>query len=165
MKGVIDKLYKVTFTEMIMHSYYTSWLKFVTDVKRMFKQCTEKRLMTMPQELYKTTLENGIKRRMLITWGNFSCLEPIDAELVAEVIAVSAAGNYLYKTIVPKPDSDEESSEIESDGEKELNRKVGQLPRGEDEYIYKLRVKRADRNRRIYTKTQFKDVSIYSDLG
>ena len=32
-KGVIDKLYKKTFTEIILHLYYTSGLKFVTDVK------------------------------------------------------------------------------------------------------------------------------------
>ena len=50
-KGVIDKLFKETFTEMIMHSYYTSGLNFVTDVKRMLTHCTEKRSMTISEEL------------------------------------------------------------------------------------------------------------------
>ena len=35
-KEVIDKLFKETFTEMILHSYYTSELNFVTDVRTMF---------------------------------------------------------------------------------------------------------------------------------
>ena len=41
MKGVIDKLYKKTFTEIILHLYYTSGLKFVTDVKKMLKHSTK----------------------------------------------------------------------------------------------------------------------------
>ena len=32
MKAMIDKLYNDTFTEMTMYSYYTSGIKFVTDV-------------------------------------------------------------------------------------------------------------------------------------
>ena len=35
-KRVVDKLFKETFTEMIMHSYYTSGLSFVTDIKRIY---------------------------------------------------------------------------------------------------------------------------------
>ena len=66
-KGVIEKLYKETFTEMILHSYYTSGLNFVTDVKRMLNHSTEKISMTISKELFKITLENGIKRRMPIT--------------------------------------------------------------------------------------------------
>ena len=114
--------------------------------------------MTISQELFKTTLENGIKRRMPITWGTLGCLEPINAETVSEVITASAEGNYLYTTKVPRPDFDEDASEIGSDEEDEYSR-VGFMPNGEEEYIYQLRVKQADRNRRIYTKAQFKDVS------
>ena len=95
---------------------------------------------------------------MPITCGFFSCLEPIYDEVIAEVIAVSVEGNYLHTTKVPWPDSDEDASEIESDEENELNRSVGHLPRGEEEYIYKLRVERADRNTQIYSEAQFKDV-------
>ena len=65
---VIDKLYMDTFTEMAMHSYYTSGLNFVTDVKRKFDHCTQSRLMTISLDLLKTTLENGIRKRMPITW-------------------------------------------------------------------------------------------------
>ena len=51
-KGVVDKLFKETFNEIIMHSYYTSGLNFVTDVRRMFNHYMEKRLMTMSEELF-----------------------------------------------------------------------------------------------------------------
>ena len=37
-KGVIDKLYKNTTTEMTMHSYYTSGLKLVTHVNSITAQ-------------------------------------------------------------------------------------------------------------------------------
>ena len=43
-KGVVDKMFKKTFIEMIMHSYYTSVLNFVTDVRIMFNHCTEKKI-------------------------------------------------------------------------------------------------------------------------
>ena len=46
--------------------------------------------------------------------GIFSCLETINAKTMSEVIAVSAEGNYLYTTKVPRPDSDEDASEIGS---------------------------------------------------
>ena len=92
-------------------------------------------------------------------WGTFSSLEPIDAETVSEVIAASAEGYYMCTTKVQRPDFDEVASEIGSDEEDELNRKVGQLPNGEDQYNYQLRVERADRNRQIYTEAQCKDVS------
>ena len=92
--------------------------------------------MTMSQELFKTTLENGIKRRMPITWGIFSCLEQIDAETVAVVITASAKGNYLYTTKVPMSNSDEHAIEIGSDEEDEHCRMFNY----EDFYIYKLRV-------------------------
>ena len=116
-KGVINKLYWKKFTEIIMHSYYTSGLNFVTDIKRMLNHCTEKRLMTISQELFKNTLENGIKKRMPITWETFSCLEPINAETVSEVIAASAEGNYMHTTEASSPDSEEDASEIKSDRE------------------------------------------------
>ena len=117
MKGAVDKLYKETFTKMIMHSYFTSGLNFVTNVNRMLKHCTEKRLMTISKELFKTILENGIKRRMPITWGKFSFLEPINAVTASDLITASAERNYLYTIKVPRPDSDEDASEIESHGE------------------------------------------------
>ena len=69
--------------------------------------------MTISDELYKNTLENGVKRRMPITWGTFNCIEPIDAETVAAVIAASAEGNYFYTTRMPTADSDEDGSAIE----------------------------------------------------
>ena len=68
LKAVIDKFYKDTFTEMTMHSYYTSGVNFVRDVNRMFNHCTENRLMMISQEFLKTTLENGIRKRIHITW-------------------------------------------------------------------------------------------------
>ena len=117
----------------------------------MLEHCIEKRLMTICQELFKTTLENGIKKRMPITWRTFSRQEPINAEAVAVVITASAEGNYLYTTKVSMFDFDEDASKIESDEEDE-HRRVGRMPNDEDLYIYKLRVKRADRKRRIYTE-------------
>ena len=42
--------------------------------------------MTISKELFKTTLENGIKRRMHITWGTLTRQEPIDAVTVSEVL-------------------------------------------------------------------------------
>ena len=166
MKGVIDKLFKATSTEMIMHSYYTSGLNFVTDVRRMLTHCTEKRSMTISDELYKNTLENGVKRRMPITWGTFNCIEPIDAETVAAVIAASAEGNYFYTTRMPTSDSDEDGSAIDSDGEEE-HCIFGKMKNDENVYIYPLRVERADRKRTIYTQANFKDMSTqtWADLG
>ena len=75
---------------MIMHSYYTSELNFVTDVKRILYHCTEKKLITISQKLFITTLENAIKRGMPITWKTFSCLEPINALTVSEVTEANA---------------------------------------------------------------------------
>ena len=94
---------------------------------------------------------------MPITWGTFGCLEPINAETMPEGFTESAEGNYLYTTKVPRADYDEDASEIGSDGEDNHSR-VDCMPNGEDEYIYNLRVKRADRNRQIYTEAQFQDV-------
>ena len=45
-----------------------------------------------------------------------------------------------------------------SDEEDEY-RRVDNMPNGEDEYIYRLKAKRAAKNRRIYTDAQFKDLS------
>ena len=41
------------------------------------------------------------------------------------------------------------------------------MPNGEEKYINKIRVERTDRNRRIYTKAKFKDVSTqtWADLS
>ena len=77
--------------------------------------------MTISQELFKTTLQNGITRRMPIMWGTFSCLEPIDAETVSEIIAANAKGNYMYTTKAPSSSSDEDTSKIGSDEEEVLN--------------------------------------------
>ena len=52
---------------------------------------------------------------MPITWGTFSYLEPINAETVSEVIAASAERNYIQKTKVLRPDSDEDAIEIRSE--------------------------------------------------
>ena len=165
-KGVVDKLFKETFTEMRMHSYYTSGLNFVTDVRRLFNHCTIDRSMTMPLELFTTTLENGIKRRMPITWGTLSCLELVRADAVAVVIAASAEGNYLYTTRSATSSSSEDESGIGSDGEDEVRRSI-KMTNDEDLYIYKLRVERADRKRNIYTQAEIKDVSTqtWADLG
>ena len=56
--------------------------------------------------------------------GNFNCLEPIGAEVIAELIAVSTEGSYLYTTKIPSPESDEDVSEIESDGGDKTDRKM-----------------------------------------
>ena len=69
MKGVVDKLSKETFTEMIKHSYFSSGLNIVTDVKRMFNHFTENKSMTISEELYKNTLERGMKKaHALVKW-------------------------------------------------------------------------------------------------
>ena len=90
---------------------------------------------------------------MPITLATVSCLEPIDTKTVSEVIAASAEGNYKYTTKLPRPDCDEDTSEIGNEKDDELNRRVdNNMPNGEDEYLYQLRAKRADRNRRIFTE-------------
>ena len=94
---------------------------------------------------------------MPITWEKFSCLEPINAETVSDIISSGAERNYMCTTKVTRPDSDEDVSQIGSDEENEHSR-VEYMPNGEVEYIYKLRVKRADRNKKIYTEAQLKDV-------
>ena len=134
-KGVFDKLFKETLTEMIMHSYYTSGVNFVSDFRRMFNDCTENRPITISEELYKNTLERGIKRRMPITWGKFTHLEPISATTMSAGIASSAKGNYMYTTKAPGPDSEEDASEIGSDGENELYPLSGCMNEAEDENI------------------------------
>ena len=113
----------------------------------------------MPQELSKSPWRTELRGTCLSRGEIFSCLEPTDTEEIAELFAVRTKGNYRYTTKVPRPDSDENASEIESDGEDELNRRVGHLPQSKKEYIYKLRVEQGDRNRRIYIEAQVKDVS------
>ena len=84
-----------------------------------------------------------------------------DIENVSELIAATAERNHRYMAKVPRLDcvsSDEDASEIRSDG-KDKHRRLANMPNGKDEYIYQLRVERADRNRRIYTDAKFKDVS------
>ena len=95
---------------------------------------------------------------MPITWGFFNCLESMDAEVMAEVIAASAEGNYFYTTRMPTSDSDEDGSAIDSGGEEE-HRRFGRIKNDADVYIYPLRVERADRKRTVYTQAKFKDVS------
>ena len=63
-KGVVDKPFNEAFTKMKMYSHFTSGLNFVTNFRRMFNHCTENRFLTTFDELYKNTLERGIKRRM-----------------------------------------------------------------------------------------------------
>ena len=113
--------------------------------------------MTISQAFFKNTLANGIKRRMPNTWGTFICLETINAETVSEVITASADGNNLYTAKVPRPDSDKDASKFRSDEEDE-HCSVDNMPNGEDENIYQLRVERTNRNRRIYAEAQFKNV-------
>ena len=96
---------------------------------------------------------------MPITWGTFTCLEPISATMISPVISSSAEENFMYTAKTPGPDSNEDASEIGSDGENELYPRVGCMHDAEDKYIYQLRVERADRNRQIYAEAQFKDVS------
>ena len=48
--------------------------------------------MTISQELLKTILKNGVKKRTPITWETFSSLEPIDAETVAGFIETVLKG-------------------------------------------------------------------------
>ena len=67
----------------------------------------------------------------------------------------------MYTTIVPRPDSNEDESEIGSDGEDE-HRKLNNTPNDKEEYIYKLRVELADSNRRIFTEAHFKEVSTHT---
>ena len=86
---------------------------------------------------------------MPITWRTLCCLELVHAETVAVVIAASAEGNYLYTTRSPTFVSDEDESEIGSDGEDEVRRCVRMIDDA-DVYIYKLRVERADRKRKVY---------------
>ena len=107
--------------------------------------------MTMSQELFKATLEIGVKRRMPITWGPFSCLETIDAETVVVVIAASAEGNYLHMTRFLMSGFDEDASEIGNDGDNE-NRRFGRITNDKDVYIYKLRVERANKKRQVYIR-------------
>ena len=117
--------------------------------------------MTISEELYKNTLENGIKLRMPIMWRTSSCLKPINTETVSEVITASVKGNNFNTTKVLRSDSDKDASEIGSDKEDEHSR-VGDMPNSEEEYIYQLRVEQADRNRRTYTEAQFKAVHLYN---
>ena len=56
----------------------------------------------------------------------------------------------MYTTKVPGPDSEEDASEIGSDRENKLYPRPTCMYDAENDYIYQLRVKRADRNRRIY---------------
>ena len=100
--------------------------------------------MTIFTELYKNTLENGIKKRMPITWGTFNCLESIDAEIMAGIIAASAEGNYFYMTRMPTSASDEDVSAIDS-SEEEKYRRFGKNKNDANLFIYPLRVERADR--------------------
>ena len=76
---------------------------------------------------------------------------------MSDVISSSAEGNYICTTKFTRPDSDEGASEIGSDEEDEHSR-VEYMPNGEAEYIYELKIKRADRNRKICTEAQLKDV-------
>ena len=59
-----------------------------------------------------------------------------------------------------------EMREIKSDEEDE-NCRFGRMTNAEDVYIYKLRVERADRKRRVRTQAKFKDVSTqtWADLS
>ena len=108
--------------------------------------------MTISEEFYKNTLERGIKKCMPITWGTFTHLEPISATMISAVIASSAEGNYMYTTKAPGPDSEEDSSEIWSDEENEPYPLSSCTDDAEDEYIYQVRVERANINRRVYAE-------------
>ena len=76
---------------------------------------------------------------------------------MAVAIVVSAKGNYLYTTRSPMYSSGEGENKIGNDGEDKVWRCV-RITNDEDSYVYKLRVKRADRQRNIYTQAKLKDV-------
>ena len=68
---------------VIMHSYYTSGINFVANVKIMF---TENRLTIISSKLVKNTLKNWQKKRMPITWGTIKYLEPLPQITVSHII-------------------------------------------------------------------------------
>ena len=52
--------------------------------------------MMISLEFFKTTLENGIRKRIPITWGTISCLESLKTTTVSDIFKSSAKGNFLY---------------------------------------------------------------------
>ena len=66
----------------------------------------------------------------------------------------------MYTTKLPSSDSEKDAIEIGSNGEPEQTERKIFMRRDNDEFIYRLRVERAQWNRRIKTaEAKFKNIS------
>ena len=96
-------------------------------------------------ELLKANLENGIRKRVSITWEAMNCIALRHKTTVTSIIESSAEGDYFYTTKVPSSETEKEACEIRNDGESEQAERTIYTDQEKDEYIYLLRVARAEK--------------------